>query len=103
MMDRFTRHKYPWYRVRSVTEAGFERAETRLKLWKFEASITERWARSRNMSFVPALAAAFNDDHFLGRKYYYDDATHANAAYGALVVEQLKMILWNNMKQAAHG
>ena len=55
------------------------------------------------MGFVPAPAAAFNEDGFLARKYYFDDATHANAAYGALVVEQIKMILWNDMKRAAHG
>jgi hypothetical protein len=89
---------------KSVQDFGIERPESRLKLWRIETLLSAKWARSLGISFVQAPVKCFNSNGFLARKYYYDDATHANASYGALVVQQIREIVQDMKKQAAaHG
>jgi hypothetical protein len=88
---------------RSVGEVGIERPEARLKLWKMEVMLTRRWARAKGVEFVDAPSECFNSAGFLARKFYHDDATHANSAYGALVVRQILSITDQMRKMAAHG
>lgn len=75
-----------------VAEVEVERPEIRLKLWQLEAGLLERWAKRGGMHYVPAPPEAFDDNGFLGREFY-NDATHANAQYGALVVRQIEAII----------
>ena len=82
---------------------GVERPETRLKLWLLEAQLMTEWAESLGAGFLAPPAAASDEDGFLGENYYSDDVTHANAAYGALVLDQVAAILERSSKQVSHG
>ena len=76
----------------SVPEIGVERPEIRLKFWRLEARLLASWAERERMHFIPPPAEACDEDGFLGERFY-DDATHANAQYGALVVKQIEAII----------
>lgn len=89
LLDKFKRQKRQEYRGRSVADIGIERSATRLKLWKLESEITAKWARSEGIGYVEPPAQTLDASGFLRPEYHNDDATHANAAYGALVVEQI--------------
>lgn len=102
MLQRLMRQKSGSYRGRSIRNVGVTRAESRLKLWALEASLARGWAQSKGMGFVPAPDLALNADGFLSRKMYLDDATHANARYGALVVRQICDIL-GSKQETVHG
>lgn len=80
------------YPGRSFLEFDVERPEIRLKLWQLEARLLASWAERGGMHFVAAPAEAFDKNGFLGERFY-DDVTHANAQYGALVVKQIKAII----------
>jgi hypothetical protein len=88
---------------RSVDEVGIERPDARLKLWKLEVMLTRRWAKAKGVEFVEAPSECFNSAGFLARKFYHDDATHANSAYGALVVRQILSITDQMRTMAANG
>jgi hypothetical protein len=103
IFHRFMGQSARQYYGKNLQEVGVERPESRLKLWSLESRLSARWAESKGIQFVPAPAKCFNADGFLSRKYYFEDATHANARYGVLVVEQICGILENMRKQAAHG
>jgi len=103
VLARLMSQKKKSYRGKSIPEFGVERAESRLKLWTLEAVLTARWAELHDMQFVPAPAKSFNEKGFLASKYYAEDATHANAHYGALVIRQIDSIVETARKQTAHG
>jgi hypothetical protein len=87
--QKFMRKQARAYRGQSIMDAGLSPPELRMKLWKLEAKLLGQWAEEQGMSFVPAPPEAFNEDGFLSRKFYHEDATHANGRYGALVLEQI--------------
>ena len=80
------------YNGRSFLEFDVERPEIRLKLWRLEARLLEQWSALEDMHFVAAPEEAFDEAGFLSPRFY-EDATHANAQYGSLVVDQIRMIL----------
>jgi hypothetical protein len=93
LLEKFMRQKRQEYRGRSVAEVGIERPITRLKLWKIESDITCRWTELEGMRYLGSPTQSAEPSGFLRRDLYNDDATHANAIYGALVVEQILHIL----------
>jgi hypothetical protein len=103
ILERFMRQKKQIYRGKAVEQFGVERPETRLKLWLLEAQLMTEWAESLGAGFLAPPAAASDEDGFLGENYYSDDVTHANAAYGALVLDQVAAILERSSKQVSHG
>jgi len=103
VLERFLRQKKQVYRGKSVEQFGIERPETRLKLWLLETQLMAEWAESLGAEFLPPPAEASDDDGFLAENYYSDDVTHANAAYGALVLDQVGAILERTSKQVSHG
>jgi hypothetical protein len=103
ILHRFMRQGSRSYYGKRLQEVGIETPESRLKLWKLEARQSAKWADSLGIRFVSAPVKCFNADGFLARKYYYEDATHANARYGALVLEQICEILETLRKKATHG
>ena len=102
MLERFMAQKKQSYRGISVGDVGLERPETRLKLWLMETRATARWAASENLYFVPAPTKAFDDKGFL-HPQFYSDATHANAGYGALVIDQISSITEEALEEHARG
>lgn len=99
LLRRAKREKYG----RSVERAGVERPDSRLKMWSLESRVTARWAQERDIKFLSAPERCFNSEGFLARKYYANDATHANAAYGALVLEQIRSTVQELNKVASNG
>ena len=102
MLERFMAQKKQSYRGISVGEVGLERPETRLKLWLMETRATARWAASEDLHFVPAPAESFDENGFL-HPQFYSDATHANAGYGALVIDQISAIIEEAFEEPARG
>lgn len=88
IMQRFMAMRNRQYRGRDVS-LGITRPELRLKLWKLEVELLKQLAQQERMEFVPVPTEALNEDGFLARKFYADDATHANSRYGLLVLEQI--------------
>lgn len=80
------------YRDRLVAEAGVNPAATRLKLWKLEMRVVTQLCAEWGMHLVHPPAEAQTPEGFLKPEYYGDDATHANTAYGELVLRQLEAL-----------
>lgn len=66
-------------------------AWTRYKLWRMHSCIVEDWCRANNVEMVSAPTLAMDADGFL-RESYYGDGAHANDAYGALVLDQMRQL-----------
>jgi len=77
------------YRGQSVKEIGINPPDLRLKLYNIEMSVLAEVCREWGIGFVPAPSEALTADGFLKPEFYANDATHANPAYGALVLRQL--------------
>ncbi len=104
IMRKFMMQTNHDYKGRSIDEVGLSPPEIRLKLWRLETRLIAQWAEDRAMEFIPAPHEAFNADGFLARKFYADDATHANARYGELVLRQIAALSGEMMKEAGdHG
>lgn len=103
VLERFLRQKKQVYRGKAVEQFGIERPETRLKLWLLEGQLMAQWAESLGAGFLTPPAEASDEHGFLAEQYYSEDVTHANAAYGALVLDQVAAILERNSKQVSHG
>jgi hypothetical protein len=82
---------------------GSNGPESRLKMWALESRVTADWAQARGIRYLAAPGKCFNSLGYLARKYYADDATHANAAYGALVIEQIHSTLREYNKVTSDG
>jgi hypothetical protein len=80
------------YRDRLVAEAGVNPAATRLKLWKLEMRVLAHLCAEWTMQLLLPPAEAQTTEGFLKPEYYANDATHANAAYGELVLRQLEAV-----------
>lgn len=80
------------YRGRSAAEAGVNNASTRLKLWKLEMRVLAHLCGAWTLHFLPPPAEAQTSAGFLRPEYYGNDATHANDAYGELVLRQLEAV-----------
>jgi hypothetical protein len=63
----------------------------RFKLWRLHSEIVKNHAEGCGAVFVDCPEAAFDGDGFL-RPDLILNATHANAAYGALVLEQIRRL-----------
>ena len=80
------------YRDRLVAEAGVNPAATRLKLWKLEMRVLAHLCAEWRMHLLLPPVEAQTPEGFLKPEYYADDATHANAGYGELVLRQLEAV-----------
>jgi hypothetical protein len=80
------------YRDRLVAEAGLNPAAIRLKLWKLEMRVLAHLCAGWTMHLMLPPVEAQTPEGFLKPEYYANDATHANAAYGELVLRQLEVV-----------
>jgi hypothetical protein len=95
IMTKFMSKTNKVYHGNNVALSGLNRPDLRLKLWQMEVNRLREWAISESMHFIPPPVEGFNEDGFLSRKYYANDATHANAAYGELVLQQIISVIDN--------
>lgn len=67
-------------------------AEIRLKFWNIEMKAMQSVCENYGIDIVPPPPASITPAGFLSEDYYGSDVTHANAAYGKLVLEQLEKL-----------
>lgn len=60
----------------------------RLKLWFLLQQMMRETAERLALEFWPVSASAMTDEGYLRPEYWAEDATHANAAYGALMLDE---------------
>ena len=102
ILGRFAQANKQNYRGQNVLEIGLNSARLRLKFWELERERSEHWARAHDIAYLGPPPEAFDANSFLAERYY-EDATHANKDYGALVLEQILAIATNIHEDAAHG
>ncbi len=66
------------------------RPSQRLALWQMEMELVKGGCSEWGIGFVDPPAGTQDDQGYLGRDFYATDITHANAAYGELVLRQLE-------------
>jgi hypothetical protein len=66
-------------------------ATLRWKLWRLTSDLTREFCEENDIHFLDCPAESMDERGFL-RPQYYQEAFHGNAAYGALVLEQIKAV-----------
>lgn len=66
----------------------------RLKLWLLLQQMTRETAERLAVEFWPVSASAMTEERYLRPEYWAEDATHANAAYGALMLDEYEKRLF---------
>lgn len=86
------RHESDFAKAGILTK-GVSPAPLRLKMWRLQISVLEKLTKEWDIEFLPPPAQALDANGFLAPAYYADDATHGNASYGALLIEQISGLL----------
>ncbi len=73
-----------------ILQRGVTAASVRLKLWHLQISVLQKLCTEWQVHLMPVPAASLTAEGYLKPEYYAEDATHANPAYGALVLEDLR-------------
>lgn len=82
----------------SIGDVTFTSPATRLKLWGAVCRANERLTNEAGGTFIPPPPGAFNSSGFLDDKYFEPDCTHANSAYGELMIDYLNDFLAGSEK-----
>ena len=75
--------------LQRLRERGVAPAALRYKLWRVQSSLLKEFCSELDIEFVPAPSKAQDAEGLLSEPYWGSDATHANAAYGQLVFDNL--------------
>jgi hypothetical protein len=87
--NKFLQSKIDSYRGKLASEYGISPPAIRLRLWEAEREALRALCGQWRIGFLDVPASARDERGFLKREFYADDATHANAAYGELVLNEL--------------
>ena len=71
---------------------GVTPAPIRLKLWRLQCAVLRSLSAEVGVHLLPPPDGTQTPEGFLKPEYYNNDATHANAAYGELVLRQLEVV-----------
>ena len=80
-------HAGPYFR--STIARGVSPPGIRIKLYDLCCQVCSDFYRAEGITVVPPPKEAVDEEGFLERRYWRNDATHANAAYGELVLRQI--------------
>ena len=61
-----------------------------MKFWKLQTRVVERLCTEMGIEIMMPPAIARDNEGFLARDYYSNDATHANHRYGEQVLRQIQ-------------
>jgi hypothetical protein len=86
-----TAAKFPWSLHPGMMKA-FSPRWLRLKVWRLQSAIIHDFCAEEGLIFVTRPPDVADAEGFL-RPEYFKDAAHANAAYGALVIEQVRALV----------
>ena len=81
------------FRERVAAGQPLTKASIRAKLWRLQRRVTRDFCQASNINYVSVPSIAKDADDFLKPEYYAPDATHANAVYGALVLDQIEALV----------
>lgn len=81
-----------YFAERGIREHGIAPAPVRLKVWRVQVLVLRALCAEIGVAVLPVPDAALTPEGFLDPAFYARDATHANAAYGALVLRQIAAI-----------
>lgn len=84
--------KIETYRNKVVAKTGINPPPLRLKLWQIEMAAVRTICEELQIEHLGPPPEAL-DNGYLRPEYLRDDATHANAAYGELVLRQLEALV----------
>ena len=75
---------------RDKIHLGVAPASLRGKLYRLHTRVVVEFCQEHGIPTLLPPAEAVTEDGFLARPFWKNDPTHANAAYGRLVLEQLR-------------
>ena len=78
----------------AIERHGISPMSFRRKCWQVQRDIISKWAEQRNVAFIDVPARVFSYDGALRLEYCGQDTTHANAAYGHVVLNLLKDVVF---------
>lgn len=78
-----------YFKRLDITSIGLSKPSLRKKLWRLQSRVMKALCDELGVAFIEAPQSTIDASGFLKRDYYGRDATHANAAYGAAVLEQI--------------
>lgn len=81
------------YRGRSMQEMGFSPAPQRLAMWRLEEETIAQYLKTIGVNHIGAVPGTQTEEGYLHPDYHAVDNTHANAAYGAKVIEHLRSLM----------
>jgi hypothetical protein len=79
-----------------IMEKGISNPYLRLKAWKLQVQALEGICKEMGVDLLKPPSVSVEKGGFLKEEFYANDATHANAKYGHLVLNQLADILKDN-------
>jgi len=80
------------FREAGLAAKGVTPAPIRLKLWRLQCAVLQSLCTEWDIHLLPPPEGTQTPEGFLKPEYYANDATHANAAYGELVLRQLDAV-----------
>ena len=84
---------------KGIAEFGVTPASVRLKLWQLQVRVLASLCAEWNIQLLPPPAGTQTPDGYLKPEFYANDATHANEAYGELVLRQLEALSVENLRE----
>lgn len=79
-----------FFATEGIGQLGISKPELRMKFWRLQSRALNEIGGELDVEVMGPPGAACDADGFLARDCYAGDATHANAKYGELVLQQLE-------------
>lgn len=90
--DHIMKGAETYFRDHGIAEVGVSPAPLRLKLWTLQQEALANFCKDHGLVFMTNPPGTRDEAGFLKRQYYAPDATHANADYAVLLLEQLALL-----------
>ena len=84
-----------------IASLGVTSPGLRLKFWNLQTSLLEKVCAELGVEMMLPPAGAIDTKGFLATDYYANDATHANFAYGELVLREIESRYLSNQSNPA--
>ena len=85
-----------YFKLLDILSVGVTKAPVRLKLWLLQQKVLQDFCGENGIYFLGNPLGTRDEGGYLKREYYAPDATHANAAYGNLVLTQVAELASSN-------
>jgi hypothetical protein len=80
------------YNGHSIQEMGFTPAAQRLAMWRLEEETIAQYLKTIGVTHIGAVPGTQTEAGYLHPDYCAVDNTHANAAYGARIIDHLRSL-----------